>query len=188
MLVAGFVSLWLALMSGPVIVELFDLRYADAAKLVTVMALFIPITSLRKPLGLMLQNAERPDLLVYAKFTAVIKIITGLWLVPKYGVMAMVWIAGLAILLEDMVEYYFVVTKLHCRTDELGILKMVINGAVAAGLFMLIRPWFTGLWGVLLSPLAFFVLYAGINLLNKTFRPEERDFINRYLKYPLWKF
>ena len=27
-----------------------------------------------------------------------------------------------------------------------------------------------------------------VNLLNKAFRSDEREFINKHLKYPLWKF
>jgi len=182
------VGLWLALMAEPVIVHLFEPRYAEAAGIVSVMALFVPIAGLLMPLALTLQNAERIDLIIYAKVAGVLKILIGLWLVPKWGVMAMVWISGLTTLLHDAILYTFIATKLKIRADLVGLLRLSINGILTALLFLLIRDIFTGLPGVFLSVLCFAAIYLALNVLHKTFRPDERAFINKHLPYPLWKF
>ena len=182
------VGIWLALMARPVIIHLFEPRYADAAGIVAVLALFLTIRVLQPPLGLIIQNAERVDLLIYAKIAGVIKIVLSLWLVPKGGVMAMVWISGLAVLLQDVIFYVFTVTKLKTKTDLVGLLRLAINGAIAAFLFLQIRYLFTGLGGVFLSVLCFGGIYLVINMIHRTFRSEERAFINKHLPYPLWKF
>ena len=182
------VGLWLALMAEPVIVHLFEPRYAQAARVVSVMALFIAIAGLQMPLALTLQNAERIDLIIYSKVAGVLKILIGLWLVPKWGVMAMVWISGLTALLHNAILYTFIVTKLKIRADLVGLLRISINGILSALLFLLIRGIFTGLIGVFLSVLCFAAIYLGLNVLHKTFRQDERMFINKYLAHPLWKF
>ncbi|MCB9365890.1 MAG: oligosaccharide flippase family protein [Calditrichaeota bacterium] len=182
------VGIWLALMARPVIVHLFDPEYAQADSLLIVMAVFVFGSSLRFPLGLVLQNAERVDLMIYSKATALLKIALGLWLLPKYGVIAMVWITELAILAQDGVMYYFIWTRIGHRGDPVGILKLLLNSAIAAGLFYLITPYFDSLIGVIVSPIAFVIIYFGVNIVHKPFRKEERDFINAHIKYPVWKF
>jgi O-antigen/teichoic acid export membrane protein len=188
MLFSCLVSIWLALMAEPVIVHLFDPKYAQASSLVAVMSIFLVVGSLGFPLCLMLQNANRIDLLIYSKLAAFLKIGFGLWLLPKYGVIAMVWISGLTLLAQDLVLYYFIASRLGHRGDPVGMAKIILNGLIAAGIFYLLRSYFDSLIGVILSPFVFFVIYVGINLLNKSFRPEERTFINNHLPRPLWKF
>ncbi len=90
-------GIWLALMSRPLIVELFDPRYADAARILGLMGLFLPLETLRYPLGLSALNAERNDLLIYSKVFSVLKILVGLWwLSHGGGVLAMVFVTAAA--------------------------------------------------------------------------------------------
>ncbi len=182
------IGIWLALMAKPVIVHLFDPHYVQAAGILSIMALFLPMVALQQPLGLILQNAERIDLLIYSKVAGVIKIVVGLWLVPKGGAIAMVWISGLAYSLQNTLFYIFTVTKLGIRTDLAGLLRLVANSALTAFLFLQIRDMFTGVGGVFLSVPCFAVIFLAINMLHKIFRPEERAFINSRLPYPLCKF
>ena len=100
----------------------------------------------------------------------------------------MVWISGLCYVLQDAILYVFIVTKLKIRADLLGLLRLGINGAASALLFLFIRGIFTGLAGVFLSVLCFAAIYLALNVLHKTFHPDERAFINKHLAYPLWKF
>lgn len=100
----------------------------------------------------------------------------------------MVWISGLTTLLHDAILYTFIATKLKIRADLVGLLRLSINGILTALLFLLIRDIFTGLPGVFLSVLCFAAIYLALNVLHKTFRPDERAFINKHLPYPLWKF
>ncbi len=182
------VGLWLALMAEPVIVHLFEPRYAEAAGIVSVMALFMAIAGMQMPLAMTLQNAERIDLILYSKVAGAVKLLLGLWLIPKWGVMAMVWISGLTALLHNTVLYAFIVTKLKIRADLLGLLRLSINGILTALLFLLIRDFFKGLVGVFLSVLCFGAIYLAFNILHKAFHPDERAFVNKHLPYPLWKF
>jgi hypothetical protein len=152
------------------------------------MALFLPMVALQQPLALILQNAERIDLLIYSKVAGVIKIVVGLWLVPKGGAIAMVWISGLAYSLQNTLFYVFTVTKLGIRTDLAGLFRLVVNSALTAFLFLQIRDMFTGVGGIFLSVPCFAVIYLTLNMLHKTFRQKEREFINSRLRYPLWKF
>ncbi|MBU0690782.1 oligosaccharide flippase family protein [bacterium] len=182
------VGIWLVFMAEPVIVYWFDARFSEAGALLAVMAVFLAVNSVRFPLGLMLQNAHRVDLTIYAKATVFIKIGLGLWLVPQFGAIAMVWIAGSTIFLQNVVLYYFIVSRLGHRGDPVGMAKIVLNGLISAGIFYLIRPYFNSLIGVLMSPFVFFVIYVGINILHKSFKPEEREFINNHLPRRLWLF
>lgn len=182
------IGIWLALMAEPIIVHLFEPRYAEAAGLVTIMALFIPVMALQLPLGLALQNAERIDLIIYSKVAGILKILVALWLIPRGGVMAMAWISGLALALQNVLLYVFIVAKLQIRADLIGLIRLVVNGVVTAFLFLQIRDLFTGAGGVFLSILCFAGIYLALNALHRTFRPEEREFINKHLAHPLWKF
>jgi O-antigen/teichoic acid export membrane protein len=181
-------GIWLALMAEPVIVHLFDPRYAEASKIIGVMALLIPISALQMPLALTLQNAEKIHFVIYSKIAGILKIALALWLVPQWGIMAMVWISGLGIALQNLILYGFIVTKLRIRADLLGLLRIVVNGLLAAGVFLLLRPSFAGLAGLFLSVPFFAILYLVLNSLHKPFHAEERIFINSHLPYPLWKF
>ncbi|MFH1010139.1 MAG: oligosaccharide flippase family protein, partial [bacterium] len=180
------VGVWLALMAEPVIVHLFEPRYAPAAKIITVMAFFIPIMALHMPCNLTLQNAERIDWIIYSKIAGVLKILVSLWLVPQWGVLAMVWISGLGMTLQNFLLYAFIATKLRIHADLLGLLRIVVNGLLAALGFLLIRESFAGLVGLFLSVPFFAILYLVLNILHKPFHPEERTFINSHLPYPLW--
>lgn len=181
-------GIWLALMAEPVIVHLFEPGYAEAARIITIMALFLPINLLQMPLGLALQNAERIDLLIYSKVAGILKILAGLWLLPTGGVMAMVWISCIALSLQNVFLYTLIAAKLRIQTDLVGLLRLLVNGALTGLLFLQIRDLFTGVIGVLLSVLCFGVIYLALNLLHRTFRPKERAFLNEHLPYPLWKF
>lgn len=181
-------GLWLALMAEPVIIYLFDPRYVQGAEFITIMALFIPVFALGMPLFLTLQNAERIDLVIYSKIAGVLKILLGLWLVPQWGAIAMVWISGLGLTLQNLILYIFILTKLRIHADHVGLLRLVTNGALTALVFLLIRDLFAGLGGLLLSAPFFAVVYLVLNVLHKPFQIEERTFINSHLPRRLWKF
>lgn len=191
------IGIWISLMGRPLVIQLFDPQYAmqsadprdgTAALILAVSGFILPMIALRMPLGLILQNAERPDLLLIAKLTGVLKIILGLWLVGSYGVMAMVWITFSTTLAELCVNFSFVATKLHVRTDFVGMLRLGLNSFIAAVLFYPMMPLFQSRLGVIVSIPVFAALYLGINMLHKSFHPEERTFINSKMPYPLWKF
>jgi len=181
-------AVWTALMARPLIVELFDPRYGEAAGLLVVMVVFLPMETLRYPLALLLLNAERNDLLIYSKIFGVFKILVGLWLLPIYGVMAMAWITALAIVGQNILSYVWIVTILKTKTDLVGVGKLLLNGAISAALFFPLASRFHGVFGVLGSIAVYMIIYLAINLVHKTFRPEERDFLNKKLPYPVWKF
>jgi O-antigen/teichoic acid export membrane protein len=182
------IGLWIALMSRPLIIQLFDPRYADAAAILAVSGLFLPVIALRMPLGVMLQHAERPDLLIWAKIAGVFKIILGLWLVREGGVMMMVWITCLTTVLEILMMAVFIAWKLKVHADYLGILKLLVSAAISVALFFPLSPYLQSRIGVLASIPLFAVIFLGVNMLNRAFRKPERDFINKKLPYPLWKF
>lgn len=182
------VGLWLGLMARPLITELFDPRYVDAAQILLVTGLFIPLQTLRYPFGLMLQNAERNDLLVWTKLFGVAKIGFGLWLIPLYGFMAMVWTTQLALAAEIVVFYYWIVTILHSPLDHRGVLRLAVNGAVAGVIFYYLLPWFTGLVGLLLSVIVLALLFFGLCVVHRAFTADERAFINGKLAKPVWIF
>jgi O-antigen/teichoic acid export membrane protein len=182
------IALWTALMSRPLIVNFFDPRYGDAAPVLTVMALGMLMDVLRYPTGLMLQNAERNDLIIYAKIFAVIKIFVGLWLLPLYGAVAMVWITTLATAGQNFLFYYWIVTKLDAPTDHVGLLRLTINAGVLTALFYPLRHFFGGHIGLILSVFVFGGLWLGISYLHKSFSPEERAFINGKLPKPWMVF
>ncbi len=182
------IGLWLSLMAEPIIVYLFDPRYAEAARIVTVMALFLPNVALVLPLSVTLQNAERIDLIIYSKAAGILKIILGLWLVPQWGYMAMVWISGSGMALQNLILYLFIRNKLRIHADLLGLLRLVINGVVTALAFLLMRGMFTGLAGLAASCVCFAAIYLGLNFLHKPFRSEERAFLNSHLPRAFWKF
>lgn len=188
LLVALPMAIWLGLMARPVIVNLFDPEFAEAAPILAVQAFFLPMVVMRFALGLMLQNAERIDLLIYSKFTGVVKIAVGIWLVPIYGVMGMVWITVLALTAQNIVNYINILINLRAKTDHAGVLRLVINGAVSALILYLIRDYFQGAIGLFLSLPVYAAIYLALNLVHKTFRQEERDFINTHLRRPLWRF
>ena len=143
---------------------------------------------LRFALGLMLQNAERIDLLIYSKVTGVIKIAFGLWLVPLYGVMGMVWITSLAISAQNLFNYVNIRVNLKTSTDHVGLLRILINAGISAVLLYLVRDYFHGVIGLVLSGVLYSLFYFGINVLHKSFSLEERNFINQHLKRKLWVF
>jgi len=100
----------------------------------------------------------------------------------------MVWISGIALSLQNVILYVFVAAKLRIRTDLVGLLRLLVNGALTGLLFLQIRHLFTGVIGVLASVLCFGLIYLVLNVLHRTFRPRERAFINEHLPRPLWIF
>ena len=181
-------GIWLGIMARPVIVDLFSANYPDAAPILTIQAFFLPMVVLRFALGLMLQNAERIDLLIYSKVTGVLKILVGLWLVPMYGVMGMVWITSLSLAAQNLFNYINIRVNLKTGMDHLGLLRILINGAVSAVLLYLVRDYFHGVIGLAASGILYSAVYLILNVVHKSFRPEERAFINQHLKRPVWIF
>ena len=96
-------------MGRPIIIQLFNPRYADAAEILAISGLFLPVLAIRMPLGVMLQQAERPDLLIWSKIAGVLKIVLGLWLVREGGVIMMIWITCLSMTLEIILMDIFIV-------------------------------------------------------------------------------
>jgi len=182
------VAVWMAVMAKEVIIYVFDPRYADAWMLVAVMALFLPAVSLRQPLGLMMQNHERVDILIYAKVAGILKIIAGLILLPKYGYNVMPWITGLAMVLQNNIVYYNVKRIANARMDVWGNIRIWLNAVAAGAVVFLIKPYLNSLLGVIASVFIFSVLFLLFSLVNRGFTKEERDFINSKLPKPLWKF
>ncbi|MCC6477234.1 oligosaccharide flippase family protein [bacterium] len=182
------VAVWLAVMSKEVIVYLFDPQYAQAAMLVSVMAIFMPAAAVRLPLGLMLQNHERVDLLIWAKSAAILKIIAGVILIKRYGIEVMPWITGLAVVLQNNFVYFFVKRIAKARMDIWGNIRIWLNAVAAGAVIYLLKPWFNTLVGVILSVALFTALFLIFSLINRGFSKSERDFINSKLPRPLWKF
>lgn len=181
-------GIWLAVMAHPFIVNFFDIRYGEAAAIVAVMGIFLPMETLRYPLGLMLENAERADLILIAKITGVLKILAGIWLVPRGGLTTMIWISMLASFAQNLLFYFWIVTKLKTSLDYSSLLRMALNGVAGAAVLVLLRPWLSGLWGVLASVLAFSALWIGLSMVNRAFTAEERDFINSKLPVRVFRF
>lgn len=182
------VAVWLAVMAREVIVHVFDPRYGDAWMLVAVMALFMPAASVRLPLGLMMQNHERVDILIFAKISGVLKIIAGLILLPIYGFNIMPWITGLAVVTQNNFVYYFVKKIANARMDVWGNIRIWFNAAAAGGILYLLKPLLDSLLGVIASVFIFSALFLLFSMINRGFSREERDFINSKLPKPLWKF
>jgi O-antigen/teichoic acid export membrane protein len=182
------VGIWLALMARPIIVRLFDARFADAAEILAVSAFFLPMLSVRFPLGLMLQNAERVDLLIYSKISGLMKIALGLWLVPTGGVVAMVWITGLSFVAQNVIIYGFIVWKLRVHADYAGTLRLFLNGGLSAAMFYPLIRFFDSVPGIVISGLVYMTIYLGLNMINRSFTAEERALINARLRRPLWRF
>jgi O-antigen/teichoic acid export membrane protein len=181
-------GIWLGIMARPVIVDLFNKEYAEAAPILAIQAFFLPMVVLRFALGLMLQNAERIDLLIYSKITGVLKIVMGLWIVPLYGVMGMVWLTSLALTAQNLFNYVNIRVNLRTTMDHLGLLRILINGALSAAALFFVRGYFHGVIGLAASAALYSVLYFALNVVHKSFSPEERNFLNTHLKRPLWVF
>ena len=49
-------------------------------------------------------------------------------------------------------------------------------------------PYLQSRTGVILSIPVFAIIYLGINMLHRSFRQPERDFINKKLPRPWWRF
>jgi hypothetical protein len=176
-------SIWLCIMSRPVIVNFFDPRYGEAGALLAVMAGFLFMEQLRYPVGLMLQNAERNDLLLFSKFFGVVKIALGLWLVPLHGASAMVWITCLAISSQNLLGYYWIVRVLKSPTDHVGVGRLLLNGVISAAIFYPLHSLFSGALGVAASAVIYALIFLAINVLHKGFTAEEREFINQKMPW-----
>jgi len=100
----------------------------------------------------------------------------------------MIWITCLATALEIITMGVFIAWKLKVHSDYLGILRLLVNSAISAALFFPLQPYLQSRIGVLLSIPLFAVIFLGVNMLHQSFGKEERDFINKKLPYPLWKF
>jgi O-antigen/teichoic acid export membrane protein len=181
-------GVWLAIMGRSIIVEFFDPRYADAAYILAITALFMPLETMRYPLALVLQNAERNDVLIYGKIFGLLKIGAALWLLPRTGFTTMALITSLSVTSQNVLLYLWIAIKLKSGTDLKGILRIVVNGAAAGLVLLLMMPLFKGIVGVILSAVVFGVVYFGLCLIHRAFRPEERDFLNQKLPYRIWKF
>jgi O-antigen/teichoic acid export membrane protein len=179
---------WLGLMARPVIVDLFDARYGDAAGIIIVSCIFLPMTTLRTPLAILVQNAERIDYLIYSKIWGVIKIAAGLWLVPQGGALAMAWISGIALTAQNGMLYYWITAKLRAKTDLLGLAKQALNGLIALACCWPLLSYFHGILGILASIAVYSICFLGLSVLNKSFSTVERDFINTHLKRKVWYF
>jgi len=182
------VAVWLAVMSKEIIIYVFDPRYADAWMLVAVMALFLPAASVRLPLGLMMQNHERVDILIYAKMAGILKIIAGLILLPKYGYNVMPWITGFAVILQNNIVYYNVKHIANARMDVWGNIRIWLNAAAAGVIVFFMKPYLNSLLGVIASVVIFSVLFLVFSMINRGFSKEERDFINSKLPKPYFRF
>lgn len=182
------VAIWLVVMSKEVIIYLFDSRYADAWPIVAAMALFLPSTSVRMPLGLMMQNHERVDILIWAKLTGIIKIIAGVILLPIYGYAVMPWITGLAVFTQNNFVYFFVKRIAKAKMDTWGNVRIWLNAVAAGCIVYLLKPFLNSLLGVIASVFIFGALFLIFSMINRGFSKEERDFINSKLPKPLWKF
>jgi O-antigen/teichoic acid export membrane protein len=181
-------GVWMAVMGRSIIVELFDPRYGDAAAILAINALFMPLETMRYPLALVLQNAERNDVLIYGKLFGLLKIGAALWLLPRTGFTTMALITCLTVTAQNVFLYFWITTKLKAGLDLPGVLRIVINGTVAGLVILLLMPLFKGVVGVILSAVIFAVVYFGLCLIHRAFRPEERDFLNEKLPYKIWKF
>ncbi len=182
------VAIWMAVMSKEIIIYVFDPRYADAWMLVAVMALFLPAASVRLPLGLMMQNHERVDILIFAKMAGILKIIAGLILLPKYGYNVMPWITGFAVILQNNIVYYNVKRIANARMDVWGNIRIWLNAVAAGAIIYFLKPYLNSLLGVIASVVIFSVLFLVFSMINRGFSKEERDFINSKLPKPYFKF
>ena len=180
--------LWLSVMSRPIIVEFFDARYADAAAILSVCAPFLSMAAVYYPLTIMLQNAERPDLLLYSQIVGVVKIAVSLWLLPLGGVMAMAWITSIATLVQVLLLYAFIVRVLKVHTDYVAVGRLLLNGGLAAGALYLLSPLFQGALGVIASVPIYAAIYLTVSMVNRSFSEKERELINSKLPWPLWRF
>jgi len=182
------VAVWMAVMSKEIIIYVFDPRYADAWMLVAVMALFLPAVSVRQPLGLMMQNHERVDILIYAKISGILKIIAGIILLPKYGYNVMPWITGFAVIVQNNFVYHYVKKIANARMDVWGNIRIWLNAAAAGVAIFFLKPYLNSLLGVIASVAIFSVLFLVFSMVNRGFSKEERDFINSKLPKPYFKF
>jgi O-antigen/teichoic acid export membrane protein len=181
-------AIWLSLMSRPVIVHLFEAKYDDAAGILALFAFYLVLIDFRLPLGLVMLTAERIDLLIYTKVVGVFKILAALWLVPQGHILTMAWITLSSTLLEILLMYLFMYRSAGVRGDWIGFLRLALNGAASALIFLPMRGLFEGTIGVLLSIPVVGLIFLGTCHLNKAFSKRERDWLNAKLKYPVWVF
>jgi O-antigen/teichoic acid export membrane protein len=181
-------AIWLSLMARPIIVHFFDPKFAEASLVLIILAFYLVTSNQKLPMGLVLQTAERNDLLILVKSLGLLKVLCTVLIVPLGGVVAMAWIALIASSLEIAFMYILMSRILKVRGDLLGIGRLLLNGMGAALVLLLTRQWLDSFTGTLISIGIVGLVFLALCYVNKPFSQRERDWLNRHLKYPVWIF
>ena len=166
----------------------FDPKYLSSLKVLWVVAAFTVFNFFSEPIGLVLQSAERVEILFYSKIFAVYNLATSLLWVKPYGIMGVAVSTGSAILFKNIFCYLFARKCVPLRLDFRGVGIIVLNSLVMAGALRLVRPWAGSLGAFILVCLIGLGVYVAMSFLNKAFSKPERDFVNRVLPRPVFVF
>ena len=156
-------------LSDKMIPFVFGDKYSDALIPLWIVVTFSAINAFMFPLGLVLQSLEKVDVLLYSKAFAIYNLIGDLLVVKPFGVVGVALVTCSAVLLKNLFCLYFARKYTGLSIDWRGFLKVLFNTAVMTLLLVPIRPFVTGIAGLIVATIIGCVIYGTIATINRAF-------------------
>lgn len=166
----------------------FKPEYLDALPVLWIMIIFTAINIFANPTGLVLQSLEQVQINLYSKIFAIYNLIAELLVIQKYGVIGVVLVTCSATLMKNIFLYYYAKKYTGLIIDWLGLMKITINASLMAIFIYPMRSFINNLASLALVACIGIIVYFFVAWCNKSFKEQERKWLNRLLPKPIFVF
>jgi O-antigen/teichoic acid export membrane protein len=181
-------TLGIFILGDKVILHVFDPRYISGLKILWIVAAFLTIRAFQFPLGLILQAAEKVNIIFYSKIFSVYNLILDLIVVKFWGITGIALVTGSAILFQNLFMYFFIYKYIRLRLCIRSLAIIALNSMVMSLSIFWLRKYVVGFVSLIVIVIVGVMIYLAIAFLNKAFTQEERTTVNSIIGKPIFVF
>lgn len=176
------------ILGDKIILHLFDPKYMSSLKVLWIVATFLTIRAFRFPLGLILQAAEKVNIIFYSKIFSVYNLILDLIVVKFWGITGIALVTGSAILFQNLFMYFFIYKYIRLHLCIRSLVIIALNSIMMSFSIFWLRKYVVGLASLIVIVILGVMVYLAIAFLNKAFTQEERRIVNSIIGKPIFVF
>ncbi len=176
------------LLGDKIILHVFDPKYISSLTVLWIVAAFMTVRAFQFPLGLVLQAAEKVNIIFYSKIFSVYNLILDLVVVRFWGITGIALVTGSAILFQNLFMYFFVHRYTKMRLCIWSLAVVALNSMIMSLLVFWLRRYVLGFGSLVAVSILGLLIYLAMAFLNKTFTQEERRVVNSIIGKRVFPF
>ena len=174
--------------SSNMMIYIYGVKYIDSDNIIRILIVFSMSSVFGVPLGLVLIALKHIEISFYARIFTIYNILMAILLINYLGLTGVALATGTAILFKYIFMFFCLRKYIKLEYKMESFLKPFINSSVLFMIMFVINMFIQSLLGLIIVSVCYPFVYLLISYINKVFKSNEADIINRAIGKKLVRF